>query len=117
MDLFITIWRNVIMANTTTDIEQLISTKIEELKYVDGINGNKRLVKDVVRDIHKNTSWLTKPKLLIAVIIFIVSQVFIFGVWKGSIDEKFKGIKEIMTDIKDDAHQNQEDIKELLKEK
>ena len=99
------------------DIEELISGKIEELKYINGVNGDKKLVKDVVRDIHKNTSWLTKPKLILAIIIFIVSQAFVFGVWKGSIDEKFESIKGLIIDIKNDAHENQEDIKELLKEK
>ncbi len=38
--------------NTTTSIEQLISAKIEELKYVDGINGDRELVTEVVRDTH-----------------------------------------------------------------
>ena len=113
------------------DIENLISDKIEELKYINGINGDNKLVKDVVRDTHKdmkilcadmeeikkNTSFLTKPKIIFAVLIFIVSQAFIFGVWKGNSDAQMENVKELIQDIKQDAHINQEDIKELLKEK
>lgn len=108
-----------------------IENKFDELRFIKGINGDKKLVKDVVRDTHKdlkivckkideikdNTRFLTRSKIFIYVIIFIITQIFVFGVWKGTVDTKFDNVKEIMTDIKKDAYTNQQDIKDLLKEK
>jgi len=109
---------------TVTEQYLIIRKQQEEDSHVTLINGDKRRVKtnvavakmyDDVREIRASTRWLTKPKVIIAVIIFIISQVFVFGVWKGTVDTNMDNVKEIMTDIKEDAHTNTKDIKEILK--
>jgi len=109
---------------TVTEQYLTIRKQQEEDSHVTLINGDKRRVKtnvavakmyDDVREIRASTRWLTKPKVIIAVIIFIISQVFVFGVWKGTVDANMNNVKEIMTDIKEDAHTNTKDIKEILK--
>ena len=109
---------------TVTEQYLTIRKQQEEDSHVTLINGDKRRVKtnvavakmyDDVREIRASTRWLTKPKVIIAVIIFIISQVFVFGVWKGTVDANMNNVKEIMADIKEDAHTNTKDIKEILK--
>ena len=115
--------------NNVVDIENLIEgmrKQYEEDFHVELINGNKRVVKlkaaiseihDDVKEIRENTKFLTKPKMIAAVIVFIVAQGIYFGIWKGSVDTNMENVEKIMLDIKQDAHTNQEDIKELLKER
>ena len=99
--------------------------ELREDNCVTLINGDKRKIKNNVaiaemhgdiKEIRENTKWFTKPKIFFAVLIFILSQAFIFGVWKGTTDAEMESVKEVMIDIKDDMHITQEDIKEILRD-
>ena len=101
-----------------SDLETLSNEHKKEHTCMVGNGVKKEMpLNEAVAFLANKVGWFTRPKIIIGIIIFVLSQVFIFGVWKGGIDAELESVEKVMIDIKNDMHTNQEDIKEILRSK